>query len=203
MVFFWFSDPVVASVKLNVLGGKIQVKKVDSETNSTTPQGAATLVGAKYNVINSNGNVVSTLTIGEDMTAITDNLPLGTYTIKEVSAPTGYELDKTTYTVTVNSSDTVNITVKDKVIKGKIKVVKLVCESNSVATKKGNKDGTIEFAHKTSPLLAADKLLLENITRHPVNIISIDGNISCLIFIIYTEFFFIGHTSVKHMHKGF
>lgn len=76
MGFFRFSDPVVASVKLNVLGGKIQVKKVDAETNSTTPQGAATLVGAKYNVINSSGSVVSTLTIGEDMTAITDNLPL-------------------------------------------------------------------------------------------------------------------------------
>ncbi len=144
MGFFRFSDPVVASVKLNVLGGKIQVKKVDSETNSTTPQGAATLVGAKYNVINSNGNVVSTLTIGEDMTAITDNLPLGTYTIKEVSAPTGYELDKTTYTVTVNSSDTVNITVKDNVIKGKIKVVKYDNENNSCkaqgqATLKGAK----------------------------------------------------------------
>ena len=57
--------------------------------------------------------------------------------------------------------------------------VKLVWESNSVATKNGNKDGTIEFAHKTSPFFAADKLVLENITRQAVNTVNITGNKSC------------------------
>lgn len=144
MGYFRFSDPVVATVNLNVLGGKIQLKKVDSETNSTTPQGSATLVGAKYNIINSGGSVVSTLTIGDNLTAISGNLPLGTYTIKEVSAPTGYELNSATYTATISSSDTVSITVKDNVIKGKIKIVKYDSETNSckasgMATLKGAK----------------------------------------------------------------
>ena len=60
MGYFRFSDPVVATLNLNVLGGKIKITKVDSENNTTTPQGQATLVGAKYNVINSSGTVVTT-----------------------------------------------------------------------------------------------------------------------------------------------
>ncbi len=137
MGYFRFSDPVVAQVKLNVLGGKIQIKKVDSESDTTTPQGEATLVGAKYNVIDSNGNVVDTLTIGEDKTAISKNLPLGTYTIKETSPSTGYYLNSKAYTITVNSSDTVYLTVEEEVIKGRIKVVKQDSETNS-CTAQGN-----------------------------------------------------------------
>jgi len=131
MGLFGLHDPVVASVKLNVVGGRINIKKVDSETDTTTPQGNATLVGAKYNVIDSNGNVVDTLTIGNDSTALSKHLALGTYTIKEVSASTGYYLNDTTYTATINSSDTIYITVEENVIKGKIKINKFDSESNS------------------------------------------------------------------------
>ena len=131
MGYFRFSDPVVASVNFNVLGGKISLTKVDSENNTTNPQGEATLVGAKYNIINSSGNVVDTVTIGDNKTALSINLPLGTYTVKEVSPSTGYYLDNTAYTIDVNSSDTVYLTVKETVIKAKIKVVKYDSENNS------------------------------------------------------------------------
>lgn len=131
MGLFGLHDPVVASVKLNVVGGRINIKKVDSENDTTTPQGNATLIGAKYNVIDSNGNVVDTLTIGNDSTATSKHLALGTYTIKEVSASTGYYLNNTTYTATITSSDTIYITVEEDVIKGKIKVNKFDSETNS------------------------------------------------------------------------
>jgi len=142
MGYFRFSDPVVAKINLNVLGGKIKITKVDSENNTTTPQGQASLIGAKYNVINSSGSVVATLTIGNDNTAITGHLPLGTYTIKEISPSTGYYLNNTSYTATVNSSDTVSITVKEDVIKAPIKVSKVdsetkTCKASGLATLKG------------------------------------------------------------------
>ncbi len=142
MGYFRFSDPVVATLNLNVLGGKIKITKVDSENNTTTPQGQATLIGAKYNVINSSGNVVATLTIGDDKTAITGHLPLGTYTIKEVSPSTGYYLNDTSYTAVVNSSDTVSITVKEDVVKASIKVSKVdsetkTCKASGMATLSG------------------------------------------------------------------
>ena len=142
MGYFRFSDPVVATLNLNVLGGKIKITKVDSENNTTTPQGQATLVGAKYNVINSSGTVVTTLTIGDDKTAITGHLPLGTYTIKEVSPSTGYYLNNASYTATISSSDTVSITVKEDVIKAAIKVSKVdsetkTCKASGMASLSG------------------------------------------------------------------
>ena len=56
-----------------------------------------------------------------------------------------------------------------------------VWERSSVATKKENKDGTIEFAHKVKPFLAADKLLVENRIRQIVNKVNIKGNNNFLI----------------------
>ena len=61
--------------------------------------------------------------------------------------------------------------------KGLIKILKslprkcgiFVLESNSVATKKGNKDGTTEVPHKINPDFAATRLEEENITKHIVN----------------------------------
>ena len=131
MGLFGLNDPLIVTVNIKALGGKIKLTKVDSELEITTAQGQASLIGAKYNVIDSNNNVVSTLTIGNDMTATTDHLPFGTYTIKEISPSTGYYLDTNTYSITVNSSDTYNLTVEEQVIKGKIKVVKYDSETNT------------------------------------------------------------------------
>jgi len=46
----------------------------------------------------------------------------------------------------------------------------LVFESNSVVTKKGKRDGTIEVAHKVNPVFAATKLYEENNIKHVVKI---------------------------------
>ena len=128
---FGSPDPMTTNVRFNVIGGKIKITKIDSENKTTTPLGQANLIGAKYQVVDSSNKVVATLTIGSDNTATTDNLPTGTYKIKEISAPNGYKLSDTVYTATIESGDTVNITVEDTVIKGKIKVIKKDSITNS------------------------------------------------------------------------
>lgn len=45
----------------------------------------------------------------------------------------------------------------------------LVCINSSVATKKGNREGITEFAHKDNPDLTAGRLLLEKMRRQNVN----------------------------------
>ena len=47
--------------------------------------------------------------------------------------------------------------------------ITFVYPSNSVAIKKGSKDGTTEFAHRASPVFADDRLALENINKNKVN----------------------------------
>ncbi len=131
LAFFRTKDPVLSYLNINVIGGKIRIKKVDSETNSTQAQGQGSLVGAVYNVLDKDGNIVSTLTIGDDNTATTDYLPSGTYYIKEVSSSNGYYINNEIYTVEINSSDIYDIIVKENIIKGKIKVIKYDSETNS------------------------------------------------------------------------
>ena len=82
------------------------LKKADSQTGST-PQGNASLAGAVYQVSYQKGGQ----TVTEEMTSdasgnlgTLEGLPLGTVTVKELSAPTGYRLDTEVHTYTVDGS---------------------------------------------------------------------------------------------------
>ena len=123
-------EPTV-QVKEDVIKGKIKVTKFDNETNACKAQGEATLKGAKYKVLNSNGDVVDTLTIGDDCTATTKDLPYGNYRVVEESSSVGYYLDTNSYNVFINNESVFNVTSKEQVIKGKIKVNKVDKENNS------------------------------------------------------------------------
>ena len=148
-----YHEPITTSFSVQVNGGKIQITKVDSETNTTTSQGQASLVGAVYKVYNANNEEVDTLTIGDNKTAITKELPFGTYTIREVTSSSGYYLDGTVYSVTIDSTDIKNVTVKEQVIKGRIQVKKIdretkQCKAQGGATLIGAKYGVYDWNHQ-------------------------------------------------------
>ena len=79
--------------------------------------------------------------------------------------------------------------------------MKFVLHNNSVATKNGKRVGTMEFAHKVKPFLAASKLLAENKIRVNVNNknrtvkkyffteMTINRIISSILLSIYATFF--------------
>jgi hypothetical protein len=123
--------------------GTITVTKADIETGARA-QGDGTLnaaafeIYAKEAVIFYGGTVkyakdelVDTLICGADSTSATSaELPLGTYYVKEKTAPTGYNLATRTYDVTIYYHDqnvrvhAYNRRFDDDVIKGKIGIVK-------------------------------------------------------------------------------
>ena len=124
-------NPLI-KVKENVIKGKIKVNKLDADTNACNSQGKANLVGAKYGIYNSSNKLIETLTINDDCTAISSNLPYGNYKVLETSAGVGYYLDKTSYNANITQDGTTTeITSKDSVIKAKIKVTKVDSETNS------------------------------------------------------------------------
>ena len=89
--------------------GTIRVSKADSRTGSLITGSAA-----KFNVINSSGKVVETLTTGKIGTATSKKPPAGTYKVQEVGAPTGYTIDVTAAkSVKVTDDKVTNITFKD------------------------------------------------------------------------------------------
>lgn len=106
----------------------LTVIKEDEETGNT-PQGAAQLIGAVYELTDGNGATVGQLTM-EDVNGVAQaelkGLKLGTYYLQEIEPPKGYNLDPTQYTVHLTyagQNETVAIhrkTVTDRVIKGHV-----------------------------------------------------------------------------------
>lgn len=108
--------------------GTAKLIKEDAETGDIA-QGKATLDGAVYEIYRSSDDkLIDTVTI-ENGQAQSDNLLLDSYYWLEKEAPTGYLLDKEkhAFDLTYNSEAEVAdviITVKEQVIKEKIKVMK-------------------------------------------------------------------------------
>ena len=65
------------------------------------------LAGCKFEIKDSNGNIVETLVTDENGVAVSKLLPLGTYTVVEIEAPNGYIIDATPHTVTLSYQDQV------------------------------------------------------------------------------------------------
>ncbi|HAT4220886.1 TPA: Cys-Gln thioester bond-forming surface protein [Clostridium perfringens] len=158
------TNPVNVTVKPNKVSiaemtdtqikGKIQVLKVDEETN--TP-----LQGAEFE-ITQDGKHIETITTGENGIATSSLLPFGNYLVKEIKAPAKYVLNGEEHPVTISENGkTIEITHTNKIIKGKVAVKKTDSEisdlnlegaeftiydnnKNIVATIITNKDGYAE-----------------------------------------------------------
>ena len=84
----------------------LKLKKKDSQTSST-PQGNASLAGAVYQVSYQKGGQTVTEELTSDASGnlgTLEGLPLGTVTVKELTAPEGYRLDTEVHTYTVDGS---------------------------------------------------------------------------------------------------
>ncbi|WP_195972444.1 SpaA isopeptide-forming pilin-related protein [Clostridium thermobutyricum] len=96
--------------------GKIQIVK--------TGVNGEKLSGAKFEVLQ-NGKVDATVTTDSNGIAEIPNLMQGSYQVKEVQAPTGYEINNNVYNTNVSAGQTDTLNVSDQVIKGKVQIVKL------------------------------------------------------------------------------
>ena len=106
----------------------ITVTKRDAETGAE-PQGEATLNGAVFEILDTEGNVLHTLTaVGDTVTS--PELPLGSYVVREKMPPAGYTLNETEYPVVIEyAGQTVevveeSVTVENTVIRGRISIIK-------------------------------------------------------------------------------
>ena len=123
----------------------LKLKKKDSQTGST-PQGNASLAGAVYQVSYQKGGQTVTQELTSDASGnlgALEGLPLGTVTVKELTAPEGYRLDTEVHTYTVDGSqlvgDTYTLEVDDlteDVQRGGLTIQKL--DSETGTTPQGN-----------------------------------------------------------------
>ncbi len=99
-------DPVRAYIKIKATvtedKGSLTINKTDADTGKA-------LAGVTYRLFDSAGNKIADVTTGTDGKAVFADLPLGSYTYQEISAPSGYVVDDTKYPITITST-TPNIT---------------------------------------------------------------------------------------------
>ena len=99
-------DPVRAYIKIKATVadevGRLTINKVDADTGKA-------LAGVTYRLFDSAGNKIADVTTGADGKAVFSDLPLGSYTYQEISAPDGYVVDNTKYPITITTG-TLNIT---------------------------------------------------------------------------------------------
>ncbi|QYA45242.1 VWA domain-containing protein [Macrococcoides bohemicum] len=72
------------------------------------------LPGAKFELRNSAGDLIGTLTTGTDGKVLFKVLPLGNYTLKEVQAPKNYQLNSEPINITVKNDEKVIVKVPNK-----------------------------------------------------------------------------------------
>lgn len=72
------------------------------------------LPGAKFELRNSAGDLIDTLTTGTDGKILFKALPLGSYTLKEIQAPSGYQLNSEPINITVKNDEKVIVKVPNK-----------------------------------------------------------------------------------------
>lgn len=122
-------DPVRAYIKIKATvtedKGSLTINKTDADTGKA-------LAGVTYRLFDSAGNKIADTTTGTDGKAVFADLPLGSYTYQEISAPSGYVVDNTKYPITITST-TLNITATRTNALGKasVEISKVDADSNT------------------------------------------------------------------------
>ncbi|OTY65171.1 collagen-binding protein [Bacillus thuringiensis serovar canadensis] len=111
-----------------VENGQFKLFKKDSESGQLLP-------GAKFDVIDKDGKVVETIVTDDKGEALSKRLPVGSYTLKEVEAPKGYELSSSSVSVDIEANkvltvDVVNKKIPEKVT-GQFEIVKVDAEDKT------------------------------------------------------------------------
>ncbi len=121
------STPLKVTVYLNSDGGTVNIHKVDTSGNN--------LEGVTFGVYNSAKEEVCTITTDSSGLGSCSNLPLGTYTVKELSTIEGYVLNTQTYTFSLTSDNaSATLEIANKKITGFIEIYKIDKENNNATT---------------------------------------------------------------------
>lgn len=110
---------------LHTIKTKLEIMKIDKDTKSIKPSGDASLIGATYELYDSNMNLIDTLIIGEDNKIALEGIDFGKYYIKEIKAGTGYTLDEEIHSIEITPEEpTANLVLENKVIEKEISIHK-------------------------------------------------------------------------------
>lgn len=104
--------------------GNIKVVKIDKDNN------AIKLQGVELEILNNNDEKVTQVITDENGEAQINDLPIGTYYVKETKTNDLYVLKEDKIEVIVNDGETSEIIIENEKIKGQIKITKISADEN-------------------------------------------------------------------------
>ena len=120
-----YDDEVQLKLNINIVGGKVNLQKLDSETKTNLSVGNSTLSNAKYGIYDEDNNLITLVLTDTLGNATSDNLKFGKYYLKEVSPSYGYLKDETSYEFIIDKDNLVHdITVLEELDKKEVTIIK-------------------------------------------------------------------------------
>ena len=139
------------TVQNNWVKGKIQLKKIDPESKKQ-------VAGATYAIYNDKGQELERLVTKATGYVESGYLRFGEYTVREVIAPSGYILNKTSYPVTIATNEQkITVTGEDERQTGRLEITKEDSVTGSAAQGEATLKGAVyELKAKENILDPAD-----------------------------------------------
>jgi len=135
-----WNEPAETTITNEKLKGQIEIYKVDAEDNKVK------LEGVEFKVINSNNEIIETITTNSDGYAITSRIPIGEYKLKEIKTDEMHILNNEIFKVNVSTDTISKLEITNERIKGKIKIVKTSQDDNFINGKEaGSPIGDVQF----------------------------------------------------------
>ena len=133
-----YNEPIVRE---EVIKGKIQIVKIDSE-NPEKP-----VEGAIFNITDENGTVVDTVTTDKNGFAFSKDLPFDEYYVEEIYVGDNYWLNGVKYPVTISEDGKVEVVhIKNEPVQMKLRVLKYDADSETKEAIKGTKFKVVDKA---------------------------------------------------------
>ena len=120
--------------------GKIEIYKIDKENNEIK------LENVEFEILDKNHNVIEKLITNKEGKAITKELPIGEYFVKEIKTDENYVLNDEKIKVEVKYGKIETLKIENEKIKGQIEIIKISEEDNLInGDKKGAPIENVEF----------------------------------------------------------
>lgn len=144
-------DPIKVNLTINIVGGKVSVKKIDADTGLGLALGDSSLTGALFGIYDMSGNRVGEVKTIEGEYVTSDYLPsLGTFYLKEEQPSVGYTLNETKYYFEITKDNLYpSIEVSEKVIERDLDIFK-VYSSEKTGFLTGESNVTFDIYLKSS-----------------------------------------------------
>ena len=127
------------------MSGNVKIVKRDSETGAVVP-----VAGAVFEIFDSFGNSQGQVTTDRNGEARKTGLQFGSYTVKEVTAPSGYTITEKSESFTISANNlNATVSVSNDPQKGRLKLVK---RGETVVSWSQNEDGVYTPEYSEAPL---------------------------------------------------